>query len=72
MYYQIESKRILNFFIVMPRFVDKMGEWYHFPLGIPYISACLKQAGFNVYTINMNSKKNDALTVIGNFIEKIT
>ena len=54
MYEQIESINKYNYLIVMPRFVDKVGEWYHFPLGVPYISACLKKAGFHVFTINMN------------------
>ena len=44
----------LNYLLVMPRFVDTVGAWYHFPLGIPYVSSCMKAAGLNVYTVNMN------------------
>ena len=45
----------MKYLIVMPRFVDTIGEWYHFPLGIPYISACLKKENLEVFTINLNS-----------------
>lgn len=69
MYEKVESIKKCNYLIVMPRFVDKVGEWYHFPLGIPYISSCLKAAGFNVYTLNMNSEGGDARSVIGAAIE---
>lgn len=39
----------MNYLLVMPRFVDTVGAWYHFPLGIPYVSSCMKAAGLNVY-----------------------
>lgn len=38
----------------MPRFVANVGESYYFPIGIAYISAAMKQAGFNVFTLNLN------------------
>ena len=44
----------LNFLLVMPRLVATIGEGYHFPLGIAYISAVMKQSGFNVFTLNLN------------------
>lgn len=68
MYENVESVKKYNYLIVMPRFVDRVGEWYQFPLGIPYVSACLKTAGFNVYTLNMNSEEGDTSTVIGKFL----
>lgn len=69
MYENVESIKKYNFLIVMPRFVDKIGEWYHFPLGIPYISSCLKAAGFNVYTLNMNSVEGDTQSIISKTIQ---
>ena len=36
----------------MPRLVKTVGEGYQFPLGISYISASLKQKGYNVFTLN--------------------
>ena len=44
----------LKYLIVMPRFIGKTRESYLFPLGIPYISSSLKNAGFQVYTLNLN------------------
>ena len=59
----------MNHLIVMPRIVSKIGEWYQFPLGIAYISAVLKKAGFKVYTLNLN---NEHGTVIDILREKIS
>lgn len=44
----------LNFLLVMPRIVNKVGDGYSFPLGLPYVSASLKKAGFQIYTFNLN------------------
>lgn len=43
-----------NYLIVMPRLVRSASDGYIFPLGIPYISASLKHAGYNVSTLNLN------------------
>ena len=29
----------MNFLLVMPRIVNKVGDGYSFPLGIPYVSS---------------------------------
>ena len=39
----------------MPQIVNKLGEWYHFPVGIAYISSKLRQEGFNVTALNLNN-----------------
>ncbi|MBF0194021.1 MAG: cobalamin-dependent protein [Magnetococcales bacterium] len=44
----------LNFLLAMPRLVQQIGDGYVFPLGMAYVSASLKKAGFNVFTINLN------------------
>lgn len=44
----------MNHLIVVPRIVNNIGDWYQFPLGIAYVSACLKKAGFNIFTLNLN------------------
>lgn len=44
----------INILIAMPRIVKKAGEAYQFPLGLPYVSAALKNANFSVFTINLN------------------
>jgi anaerobic magnesium-protoporphyrin IX monomethyl ester cyclase len=42
-----------NFLLVVPQFVYA-GEYYNFPLGLGYVSACLKKQGFNVFCLNLN------------------
>lgn len=54
----------MNHLIVMPRIVSKIGEWYQFPLGIAYISAALKKAGFNVYTLNLNNESGSVADIL--------
>lgn len=46
--------RKLNFLLIMPRIVNQVGDGYSFPLGLPYISASMKKAGFHVFTCNLN------------------
>lgn len=43
-----------NFLIVMPKFLDNIDDEKIFPLGIAYISASMKKAGFNVFNLNLN------------------
>jgi hypothetical protein len=38
----------------MPRLISNFNEGYNFPIGICYISAVMKQGGFNVFTVNLN------------------
>ena len=45
----------MNQLIVVPRIVNTVGDWYQFPMGIAYISSCLRHAGFNVSLINLNN-----------------
>ena len=45
----MENKK-LNYLVIMPRLVQNIGDGYSFPLGIAYISAVLKKAGFNVWS----------------------
>lgn len=47
--------RELNHLIVVPRIVNTVGDWYQFPLGIAYVSSSLKEAGFHVFTLNLNN-----------------
>lgn len=59
----------MNYLLVMPRFVDRVGEWYHFPLGLPYVSSSMKKAGFNVYTLNLNDEEDLIQQVLERKIE---
>lgn len=51
--------RALNYLLVMPRIVNKVGDGYSFPLGLPYVSAAMKAAGLNVYTYNLNHHQGE-------------
>ncbi|MBM7557275.1 B12-binding domain-containing radical SAM protein [Halanaerobacter jeridensis] len=59
-----------NQLLVMPRFVNKVGEWYNFPLGLPYVSASLKKEGFNVYTLNLNNVEDPIKDILEREIEE--
>lgn len=58
----------MSHLIVMPRIVSKIGEWYQFPLGIAYISAVLKTAGFKVYTLNLNNEHGSVTDILRTII----
>jgi len=58
----------LNFGIVIPRFVKKVGDGYIFPLGIAYVSASLKTSGFNVFTLNLNHNYGDVSDLTKKFV----
>lgn len=60
----------LRYLIVMPRFVQNVGDGYQFPLGVPYISASMKKAGYEVYTMNLNHIEGDIYNILKNEIEK--
>ncbi|PHV71347.1 hypothetical protein CS063_06550 [Sporanaerobium hydrogeniformans] len=59
-----------NQLLVMPRVVDRVGEWYTFPLGIPYVSSALKRAGYNIYTLNLNNVEGDVYDILKYEIER--
>ena len=44
----------MNFLVVIPKFTSSPGQDYIFPVGIAYITAALKRAGFNVRGIDLN------------------
>lgn len=53
--------------LVIPPIVEDPNKWYAFPIGIAYVSAALKQAGFPVQTLNLNYKKNP-IEILKNYI----
>lgn len=60
----------MNFLLVMPRIVNKVGDGYSFPLGIPYVSAAMKKAGLNVFTYNLNHHAGDIEELMRQQIEE--
>lgn len=66
---QINTKK-LNYLLVMPRLVQNIGDGYSFPLGITYISSSMKNAGYNVITLNLNHSEGDVYEIIKKEIEE--
>jgi len=60
----------MNLLIVVPRIVNKVGDWYQFPLGIAYISASLKKASFSIYTLNLNHIDGSIYDILKNAIDE--
>jgi len=50
----IDGVKIL---LVVPRYVEKVGQYYIFPLGLAYVSGALKQAGHEVHCLNLNHRQ---------------
>ena len=48
----------MRILVVAFSFYNKVGDFYDFPLGIAYISASLKKAGFDVHCLNLNHHEN--------------
>ena len=59
----------MKYLIVMPRLVGNVGEGYAFPLGIAYVSASMKKAGFDVETINLNHVDEEIKEIIPKLIK---
>ena len=46
--------------MVVPRYIPlKRQSYYEFPLGMAYISSCLKKTGYSVDVINLNQVSGD-------------
>lgn len=58
----------MKYMLVMPRIVSKVGDAYQFPLGLPYVSAALKQADIDVITVNLNQIEGTVEEIL---VEKI-
>ncbi|MEG1595354.1 MAG: cobalamin-dependent protein [Lachnospiraceae bacterium] len=53
-----------NYLLIMPRIVNKVGDGYSFPLGLPYVSASMKKAGFHIFTCNLNHHKGEIEEIV--------
>ena len=50
--------------VVVPRFVPTPGDYYSFPLGLAYITSALKQAGHQVFGLNLNHRAGDSVELV--------
>ncbi len=59
-----------NYLLIMPRLIQNKGDGYSFPLGIAYISANMKKAGRNVFTVNLNHRDGNIVEILNDLINK--
>lgn len=59
-----------NHLLVVPRIVNRIGDWYQFPMGVAYVSSSAKKAGFNVHTLNLNHVEGSISDIIGKVIKE--
>lgn len=57
--------------LVAPRFVQKVGTYYNFPLGIAYVSAALKRAGHEVHCLNLNNLEGAADELVREAVRRL-
>jgi radical SAM superfamily enzyme YgiQ (UPF0313 family) len=50
--------------LVAPKFIQKVGTYYTFPLGLAYISSVLKKAGHDVCCLNLNHQENAFVALV--------
>lgn len=55
----------MKFLLIMPKLAISSLVEYHFPLGIPYVSAAIKQAGIDVTTVNPNHNTRSIAEIVG-------
>lgn len=58
----------MNYLLVMPKNLSKMECMSVFPLGLSYVSASLKQKGYNVFTANLDFHEGDTLSILRKLI----
>jgi radical SAM superfamily enzyme YgiQ (UPF0313 family) len=58
----------MRFLIVVPKFVQHTGEYYHFPTGLAHISSSLKSVGFEVECLNLNHHDRSVENMVGDYI----
>ncbi len=59
-----------NILLVMPRISYAINDWNIPPVGILYVSACMKKAGLPVYTLNLNLAEGEVGDIISKEIQK--
>lgn len=60
----------LNYMVIMPRLNQNVGDGYSFPLGVAYISASMKAAGFKVETLNLNHVEGSVAEIVSRETER--
>ena len=58
----------MRILIIVPKFVN-YGRHYDFPLGLAYVSASLKKAGFEVFCLNLNHCKDSTENEVARIVK---
>jgi len=61
----------MKILLVVPRYVEKVGQYYIFPLGLAYVSGALKQAGHEVHCLNLNHREDAVETEVEKAVREI-
>lgn len=62
--------RNMNFLMVVPRIVNRVGDWYQFPMGIAYVSSSLQKESFKLFKLNLNNMDGNIHDILKDVIEK--
>lgn len=54
----------MRYLFIVPRFKQRFGTYYELPLGIGYVSASLKKAGFETHIVNLNHIEGNIKDII--------
>ena len=60
----------MNLLIVVPRIVNRVGDWYQFPMGIAYVSASMRKEGFTLFKLNLNNIDGYIYDILNDVIER--
>ena len=58
----------MRILLVVPKFVS-YGRHYDFPLGLAYVSASLKKAGFDVFCLNLNHYRDSSESMVARIVK---
>lgn len=60
----------MKILLVAPRFIQRYGQHYVFPVGLAYISSALKRAGHSVECLNLNNCRDSHLDALVRRLEQ--
>lgn len=65
-----KDNKKMNYCIVVPRLTEIVEQFYSFPIGIAYVSASLKAAGYSVTVYNLNYKDGQIVDLLAPILQE--